>query len=162
MSDIKERGGATQGLVSAIQNNAIVKAIFPKVGVNYAIAIISFLGGMFLDFPQETVNSVTLQLFGVTSGFQLLYTYFKNAKLNILAWIRNENTYAALFTVFTTFGVVIPEQVFTELGSLVNGIFEKDIRAILISLSYLTTIIINLVRNATTTAAPATAGGDAA
>lgn len=144
MSDVKERAGAT--LVEQIQQSKIVQAIFPKVGVNYAIAIIMFVGGIFVDFPQDQVNDLTLKVFGAASGFQFLYTYFKNAKLNVLAWLKNENTWAAAFTLATTFKVVLPQELFTEVGNLVSGVIEKDIRVVLVSLGYLTTIIINLVR----------------
>jgi hypothetical protein len=145
MSDVKERGGAT--LVNQIKDSAIVQAVFPKVGVNYAIAIIMFLGGIFVDFPRDQVNDLTLKVFGAASGFQFLYTYFKNAKWNFLAWLKNENTWAAAFTLATTFKVVLPQELFTEVGNLVSGVIDKDIRVVLVSLGYLTTIIINLVRN---------------
>lgn len=143
--DLKTRAGAS--IVDQIQQSKVVQALFPKVGVNYAIAIIMFVGGIFVDFPQDQVNDLTLKVFGAASGFQFLYTYFKSAKWNFLAWLKNENTWAAAFALATTFKVVLPQELFTEVGNLVSGVIEKDIRVVLVSLGYLTTIIINLVRN---------------
>jgi hypothetical protein len=146
MLETKTRTGA-QKVADLIAANPIVKAIFPnKVGVNYALAIIMVLGGLFVDFPTDAAKSVATQIFGGIAGFQVLYTYFKNAKLDFLAWIKNENTFASIATLLLTFNVVLPDGLIEQLGRLTQAILNRDASQIIQVVLYLGTILINLLR----------------
>jgi hypothetical protein len=146
MLETKTRTGA-QKISEALAANPVVKAVFPnRVGVNYAIAIIMVLGGIFVNFPTEEAKAVATQIFGGVAGLQFFYTYFKNAKLDFLAWIKNENTFASIATLLLTFNVVLPDGLIEQLGRLTQAILNRDASQIIQVVLYLGTILINLLR----------------
>lgn len=100
MSDLKQRGGATQTITKST----------PKVPVNFLTALVLLLLGLFksgANVPPETASGLVTSAIALIGGGVAIYNVFKvgGYGTDILGWIQNPNTWTHITAVL---GYLVP------------------------------------------------------
>lgn len=113
---------------------------------NFLMALILFVGGTMVAFPQEAaIGGLTaiLGLVGVVGTFRV---YFKNAQFDIKAWAKNANTYNYLATIVTLFVPALTPEFFTVLQETIGKALDGNWQGVAVSLFSLITIAYNVFK----------------
>jgi len=114
---------------------------------NFYTAVILFLGGLFVGFPEGEGRTIAAGLFGIIGAAGALRVYFKNAKLDIKQWATNANTWNYLFTILSAFFPILTPEMFEKLqliaAAAIGGNWQGLIQAVisLVTILYFATKI---------------------
>lgn len=115
---------------------------------NFFIAVVLFLGGLFVGFPEGEGRSIAVGLFGIIGSLGALRVYFKNAELNVKQWITNPNTWNYLFTILSAFFPILTPEMFEKLQLVAVSAIGGNWQGLINALVSLVTIIYFATKNA--------------
>ena len=113
---------------------------------NFALNLVLLLGGLFVGFSEVEASKLVMTVVSVIGSVGLFRTFFKNAQLDAMAWIRNANTWGYIGQI----GIVLFPQLTPELFSGIRQIIESAVggnwQAVVSAIFALIPIIYNLFK----------------
>jgi hypothetical protein len=114
---------------------------------SFFISLAILIGGLWNNFPSNEAQIAVQYIIALVATGGTLRTFFKTAKLDVVSWLQNSNTWQGLAVILTTWIPSLTPELFSGIEATVKAILSQNWQSIVSALFALATIIYNILKN---------------
>lgn len=114
---------------------------------SFFISLVILVGGLWNNFPSNEAQIAVQNIIALVATGGTLRTFFKTAKLDVVSWLQNSNTWQGLGVILATWVPSLTPELFAGVEALVKAIFSQNLTSIFSAVFALATIIYNIVKS---------------